>query len=347
MLYEALDNKVFTGAATCVSEGRQIILNECLGRLGDIDTPPLTHRTLFDLASLTKVVSTTLAWMILAAKEDGILDAHLGNWFDSIPSEKALITPRHLLAHISGLPAWRPYYLVTQSSETRNAMVSRILAEPLEYPVGQECIYSDLGFILLGRMLELYWKKDLDTLCREQIYVPLGLEHDLLFKPDPKEHSIVWTRWDDPPGTVNDLNARAMGGVAGHAGLFGTATGLTKVAEQVLGSLVSLHGFFPHETAKSFCTRLNAPNGITRTLGFDTPSLEGSSSGTRFSNNSIGHTGFTGTSIWIDPVKQVVVTLLTNRVFMGEADPRIKLLRPMFHDAIMEEIMGGESSHGG
>jgi len=339
ILQEALNNKVFTAAAACVSRRGRIVFSESFGQEGGAGTPPVTSRTLFDLASLTKIVGTALAWIILAGEEEGILDAHLDRWFDSVPSDKVSITPSNLLAHTSGLPAWRPYYLMNRDSGDSDTIVSWILAEPLMCPPGSRCVYSDLGFILLGRMLELSWGSSLDELLHNRIYKPLGLQDALLFRPDPNKHCVAWARRDDPAGEVNDLNARAMGGVAGHAGLFGTALGITRIADQLLESLISDEGFFPSKTARSFCTRLDAPEGITRTLGFDTPSPEGSSSGSRFSQSSIGHTGFTGTSIWIDPAQKVVVTLLTNRVFMGESDQRIKTLRPLFHDAVMEEIL--------
>lgn len=343
ILQDALDNKLFTGAAACVSHGGQIVFTELFGKEGDAGTPQVTNRTLFDLASLTKIVGTTLAWVDLAAQEKGILDTCLGRWFDSVPSDKVLITPRHLLAHTSGLPHWRPYYLMIRTDGAPDTIISWILAEPLCSSVGSRCVYSDLGFILLGRMLELYWGRSLDELLRERIYGPLELQEDIVFRPDPNRHSVAWTRSSEPPGLVNDLNARAMGGVAGHAGLFGTALGITEIADQLLASLTSSTGFFPSQTARLFCKRLDAPEGMTRTLGFDSPSPEGSSSGSRFSQTSIGHTGFTGTSIWIDPARKVVVTLLTNRVFMGESDQRIKALRPMFHDAVMGEILKDES----
>jgi CubicO group peptidase (beta-lactamase class C family) len=139
---------------------------------------------------------------------------------------------------------------------------------------------------------------------------------------------------------VNDLNARALGGVAGHAGLFGTAKGVAKMAAEILSSLASARGFFDRATTSAFCTGVGPRNGNNRALGFDTPSIEGSSAGHQFSSRSVGHTGFTGTSLWIDPETDVIVVLLTNRVFMGESDFRLTAFRPKLHDTIMGEIGG-------
>jgi CubicO group peptidase (beta-lactamase class C family) len=158
----------------------------------------------------------------------------------------------------------------------------------------------------------------------------------LLFLLSGQNDRAALTREDDPPGIVNDLNARCLGGVSGHAGLFGTAGGVAALAEQFLSSLNGSAGLFDQKTIRSFCDRAGFVPGCTRALGFDTPSEEGSTSGDKFSRDSIGHTGFTGVSLWIDIPREIVVVLLTNRVYMGESDFRIKTFRPLIHNTIME-----------
>ena len=197
-------------------------------------------------------------------------------------------------------------------------------------------MYSDLGFIVLAAIVEAETGKSLDAFAREEVFQPLGVSQDLLFRPVHDHGRIAWTRPGDTPGLVNDLNTRAMHGMSGHAGLFGTAQGAAAVAEEILWSFTSRRGFFDHSTTRLFCRRAGIVAGSTRALGFDTPSDEGSSSGSYFSEESLGHTGFTGTSIWMDPQRQIVVVLFTNRVFMGESDTRIKDFRPKLHDAIMQ-----------
>ncbi len=339
ILQQAYHDKMFTAAVACVAiEDRQVFL-EAIGTLGGPGTPPVTAHTLFDLASLTKVIATTMAWAFLASKDPSVLDTPISFWLDAVPADKLEITPRLLLAHASGLPAWRPYYLMSLPQKPMDYVIAKILSEPLEYQVGKETLYSDLGFILLGRLLEVATRQDLQLLCKKFIFEPLGLQCDLTFLPEPKAQPTAWTRFDEPfKGAVNDLNCRALGGVTGHAGLFGTASGVTRMGQHFLQSLTSYNGFLKNETALTFAKRAGISADSTRALGFDTPSESDSSSGQYFSPSSLGHTGFTGTSIWLDPERRVIVTLLTNRVIMGEADLRIKMLRPMFHDAIMKVV---------
>ena len=195
--------------------------------------------------------------------------------------------------------------------------------------------------MLLGFIIEMETGRNLEQFSRERIYEPLGLADDLLFRPKDDKR-IAMTRAGDFPGLVNDLNARALGGISGHAGLFGTAKGVAALAGEILMSLKESGRFFDKETTRTFCARAGFTPDSTRTLGFDTPSEEGSTSGRLFSKDSVGHTGFTGVSLWIDIPRDLIVVLLTNRVFLGEADFRIKEFRPMIHDAVMEHLL----SHG-
>lgn len=330
----ALQERMFPGAALAVSLGSESVFERCYGTLGGPGTEPVTSATLFDLASLTKVLATTPCWMVMAARDPAILDRMIAHWFPDVPGDKVRITPRHLLAHCSGLPAWKPYYL--HGNHTAETMTARIFSEPLAYEVGTGCVYSDLGFMLLAFIVERETGQSLPAFTASSMYEPLGLEKNLLFLPSGEQHRIARTREDDPPGVVNDLNARCLGGISGHAGLFGTVRGVTAMAQQLLFSLKSSEGPFDRTTMRMFCRRAGFVHGCTRALGFDTPSEEGSSSGDHFSPDSIGHTGFTGVSLWIDIQKELIVTLLTNRVYMGESDFRIKSFRPLVHDTIVE-----------
>ncbi|MBI5248053.1 MAG: beta-lactamase family protein [Desulfomonile tiedjei] len=334
LVLSALEQCMFTGAAILVSRRLETLFEGYYGSVGGTGTACVTKETLFDLASLTKVLATTPCWIVMAASDPKIVDLEISHWFADVPRDKAGITPRHMLAHCSGLPAWRPYYL--HGRHNQDEMNARILSEPLEYDTGRGCIYSDLGFMLLASIVEQETGQSVASFSPSKVYEPLGLNRDLLFLPSGADHTIALTREGDPPGIVNDLNGRSLGGVSGHAGLFGTARGVAVTAQQFLLSLSGSQGFFDQKTIRSFCNRAGFVPSCTRALGFDTPSEEGSSSGERFSQDSIGHTGFTGVSLWIDIPREIVVVLLTNRVFMGESDFRIKTFRPILHNAVME-----------
>lgn len=336
-MHQALEEGLFTAARLMVSRGGETLYAESYGTLGGAGTPAVTSGTFFDLASLTKVLATTPVWMILASEKPGILDRPLSRWFPDVPPDKAGITPRWLLAHGSGLPAWRPYYLLVHGTNRVLEPVERIFQEPLDYEPGRGCIYSDLGFMLLAAIVRAETGAGLPEFCKERVYEPLGLTEELCFLPDAEKRSIAATRPGEQAGLVNDLNCRAMRGISGHAGLFGTARGVTTLAQEILASLKSGGRLFDPGTVRMFTSRAALAPDCTRALGFDTPSAEGSTSGRHFSLTSLGHTGFTGTSLWMDPEKDLIVVLLTNRVFAGESDMRIKSFRPLIHDLIMEE----------
>jgi CubicO group peptidase (beta-lactamase class C family) len=338
---QGLNEEMFTGAVLLVTTGKNILFHETYGTLGGMGTEPVKHETLFDLASLTKVLAVTPSWILMAGEDPGILDQSICRWFSNTPVDKRCITPRHLLAHASGLPAWRPYYLLPASRHTSEDTAARILEEPPEYSPDRGSVYSDLGFILLGFIIEKETGRDLEQFTREMIYEPLGLTEDLLFTPQAGKRTAM-TRVGELSGLVNDLNARALGGVAGHAGLFGTGRGVAALAGEMLLSLKESGRFFNSDVTRTFCTRAGFTTDSTRALGFDTPSEKGSTSGRLFSKDSVGHTGFTGVSLWIDIPRELIVVLLTNRVFMGEADFRIKEFRPMIHDAVMESVLSQE-----
>ncbi|HMK35232.1 MAG TPA: serine hydrolase domain-containing protein [Desulfomonilaceae bacterium] len=332
-----LEQDMFTAAVLQVIRKGRILFHGAYGTLGGQGTPEADTQTLFDMASVTKILATTPLWMLLESESPGIIDENLTRWFPEAPPDKSSITPRHLLAHASGLPAWRPYYLMGSGSSHSASVRARILSEVLAYPIGRGCIYSDLGFMLLGFMLEKETGRSLKECAREMMYEPLGLE-DMLFRPADRAERIALTRFGDATGLVNDLNARALGGVAGHAGLFATADAAGRLALEIMRSYLD-RGFFKTSVIRRFCARPGFTADSTRALGFDTPAVEGSSCGRFFSRRSVGHTGFTGVSLWMDMEREAIGVLLTNRVVKGESDFRIKDFRPSVYDAVMSAVV--------
>ncbi|HEX6940023.1 MAG TPA: glycoside hydrolase family 3 N-terminal domain-containing protein [Longimicrobiales bacterium] len=324
---------------------------------------PVTDSTLYDLASLTKVVGTTTAIMLL--DEEGLVDIdapvsrYLPGWGGS--PDKAGVTVRHLLTHTSGLPAFAPLWRELRGKE---AYVRRILSMPLEYTPGEKTVYSDFGAILLGAIVERVSGQPLDRFLAERVFGPLGMvetgynplewgdpadgaksagpaagaaaDAAILRRIAPTEIDTVF-RHTHVHGVVHDENAYAMGGVAPHAGLFSSARDLAIFAQMMLnggfyGDVRLLHP----ETIRRYTARQS--EGSSRALGWDTPS-ERSSAGAYFSASSFGHTGFTGTSLWIDPTQDLFVVLLTNRVNPTRANTHHVALRREVHDAVARAIV--------
>jgi CubicO group peptidase (beta-lactamase class C family) len=225
-------------------------------------------------------------------------------------------------------------------ARTRDELLQAAFSTPLAYDPGSHAEYSDIGFILLGIALERLADEALDRFCQREIFGPLGLTHTT-FNPAPELRPQIPPTADDQTfrhriiqGEVQDENASVLGGIAAHAGLFATAEDLAIFAVALLqGGTPILHS----ETVTLFTTRESAPDGTSRALGWDTPSAP-SQSGTYFSPRSYGHLGYTGTSLWIDPERNLSVTLLTNRTWPDCANQVIKQIRPRFHDAIFEAL---------
>lgn len=250
---------------------------------------------------------------------------------------RAQVTFHMLLAHSSGLPGYLRLY---KSAKGREAIVAAACAAPLEADPGTRAEYSDIGFIALGEALAKLADEPLDRFCQREVFGPLGMSTTGFRPPsDWKEH--VPPTVDDRgfrkrvvQGEVHDENASAMGGVAGHAGLFGAARDLATFAHVLL---TSGRPILRAETTSLFTRREPAPPGTSRALGWDTPSSP-SQSGKHFSPRSFGHLGYTGTSLWIDPERQLSVALLTNRTWPDGASEKIKEVRPRFHDAMVEAL---------
>lgn len=334
----------FPGGVLAVGHRGSLVHLHPFGRLTYVaDAPPVTAQTLYDLASLTKVVATTTVAMTLVDEGRLDLDQPVQELLPGFrgPGKEA-ITVRHLLTHSSGLPAVAPLFREIQG---RAAYLERIQAMDLEYPPGSRSVYSDLGVILLGEIIERTAGQPLEALVRERVLDPLGMR-DTLFRPPADLRPRIAPTEFDPwrgrlvQGEVHDENAFAMGGVAPHAGLFGTARDLARFAQMLLnGGSLDGRRIVSQKTAELFTRRAGVP-GSDRALGWDTKSAEGSSAGTLFSPRSFGHTGFTGTSLWMDPERGLYVILLTNRVHPTRENNLIREVRPAVADLVVRALAG-------
>ena len=257
--------------------------------------------------------------------------------FQSEDSRRKEITPRQLLSHSSGLPAYERLFL---RSKTKDQLLQQAFAVPLKYEPGTHTEYSDVGFILLGVALERIASESLERFCQREIFGPLGMSHTTFNPPAGWKLRVVPTADDETfrkriiQGEVQDENASVMGGVAPHAGLFAAASDVARFAHAMLNGGAPI---LRRETLSFFTRREHLPAGSSRALGWDTPSSP-SQSGKYLSPSSFGHLGYTGTSLWIDPQRQISITLLTNRTWPDCANQAIKEVRPAFHDAVMEAL---------
>ncbi len=344
VLDDALKSKAFPGGAVVVAREGKLAMERAFGRQSYAeDAPRVTMDTIYDVASLTKVVVTTTLAMILFEKEELRLEAPVRDYLPELAGEgKDVITVADLLAHSSGILWWKDYYK-TLSSEGSAVEVRR---RYVDYPPRSKSVYSDLGFILLGEILERVSGLSLDAMATEAIFEPLGMRHTQ-FRPPASLGSRIAPTEDDPwrgrmvTGEVHDENAFALGGVAPHAGLFSTAADLAIFAQMILnGGVYDGHRIVKRSTIERFTRRADLAPGSSRALGWDTPSIppEASSTGRYFSSSSFGEYGFTGTSLWVDPEQELFVVLLTNRVHPSRDNTQIREVRPTFHDAVMEAL---------
>jgi len=329
-----------------VAIGRRGVLAHlaAFGRLScDADAAPVRVDTIYDLASLTKVVATTTATMMMVDEGRLDLDAPVQSFLPRfVGPGKEAVTVRHLLTHSSGIDWWAPLY---QELRGKEAFLDRIYSMRLVYPPGTETKYSDLGVMLLGEILERVSGRSLPELLKERLFGPLGMV-DTGWLPAPELLPRIAPTENDPwrgrvvRGEVHDENAAALGGVAPHAGLFSTAPDLARFVQMLLWKGVYGHRrYVRRETVELFTRPAGIPEGSSRGLGWDTKSPEGSSAGTLFSPDSFGHTGFTGTSIWVDPERELFVILLTNRVHPTRENQQIREVRPAVADAVIRALV--------
>ena len=361
VLRDAIAKRAFPAASIAVTSNGKLVALKAFGRFTyQPDSHQVTAASIFDLASVSKPVATTSMAMILYQR--GLLDLEVpiasivpafavAGLSDTDPRRRE-VTLHMLLAHSSGLPAYERLFLKVK---TKAELLAAAFATPLTADPGTRVEYSDIGFIILGVALERIADETLDRFCQRELFGPLGMVHTAYNPPAAWRDSIPPTADDRSfrnriiQGEVQDENASVLGGVAGHAGLFATAedlatfahfliqAGRTSSGPASLHSDILRHEILRPETLALFTRRESSPPGTSRALGWDTPSSP-SQSGKYFSAASFGHLGYTGTSLWIDPQRQLSITLLTNRTWPECANEAIKQVRPRFHDAVMAAL---------
>ncbi len=337
LLLDGSQTRVFPAAVLEVGSRHALEYREAFGVLHYGPTAPATEpETIFDLASLTKVIATTTLAMRLVDAGRLHLDDPVGRWLpDWRGTDRDAVSIHDLLAHSSGLSAYLPFY---RDLSGRTEFQHAISTLPLEYPPQSRAVYSDLGFILLGFILEAAGGAALATQFSFLAQPPpesLGFTPPKAWRSRVAPTEVDLWRGRLLAGEVHDENAWALGGVAGHAGLFGTAGAVGRFARLVLQTLAGGQALVRPETLARFVTPTRVP-GSSRALGWDTMRVT-SSCGTRMSPSAIGHTGFTGASLWLDPNLDLYVVLLSNRVHPSRTNEAMAQLRPLVHDAVVEE----------
>ena len=340
-------DSAFPGAVVAVGYHDSVVLMAAVGHYGANDPTPVTTETIYDLASLTKVIGLTTATMMLVDEGKLDLDAPVQRYVPAFQGvNKSQVTMKNLLTHSSGMPAWRALYAEAKTREEALALVdtTALLRQP-----GDTFIYSDLGAMTLAQAVEAITGERLDHFLATNMFEPLGMTSTRYLPPGDWRSRIAPTENDTVfrhrllRGEVHDENAGRLGGVSGHAGLFSNAPDLAKFAQWLLDTRAAR---LPPSAAlrrpsppvvQQFTTRQNIPPGSSRALGWDTPS-EHSSAGTKMGPNAFGHTGFTGTSIWFDPDRDLFIILLTNRVNPTRANTKILQVRPRVADLVNDAL---------
>jgi serine-type D-Ala-D-Ala carboxypeptidase len=346
LMTEAIKKFVFPGAVLLFSKEGLILFHKAYGVGNIFSRYPVSLHTFFDLASLTKPLATATSIMALLRDGKLALENQVGQILPEFKkSEKNEIRIEHLLSHSSGLPDYFPFYKVLEKypvHERKPRLRCLLINIPLKNPIGHTTLYSDLGFMILSWIIETTAKCTIDRFVNDEVFNPLGLRNLFYHK---KKKKIEYAATELCPwrkrlieGVVHDENAFVVGGIEGHAGLFGTAEDIHRLLEHILTIYTDdlFKGIFPAHFVKIFLKRFK---NFDRTLGFDTPSDKYSSSGQFFSPKSVGHLGFTGTSFWMDLQRSIIVILLTNRIHPDRKNENIKKFRPALHDAIMSKIM--------
>ncbi len=348
----AVSKGIFPGAVLLCALGHHVIFHEAFGMADLFENRKMQKDSIFDLASLTKPLATTLAVSKLMEKGKLSLDQKISSILTEFQnSRKSHITIDMLLRHRSGFPAHRNYYLdlLHSGEEPRQCLRRFLIKEKLENKIGEKEVYSDLGFMVLAWIIERVSNQRLDQFVSHEIFIPLGIERLFFMELSPENEKFKWYRGEfaatqECPwrkkvlrGEVDDDNAYAVGGIDGHAGLFGDALSVYGLCSEILKALQNRPSLvLTPGIIKKFVKK---DKGFERVAGFDTPSKKESSSGRFFSESSIGHLGFTGTSFWIDPENGLIIVLLTNRVHPSRSGEGIKEFRPRIHDLIRVELM--------
>ncbi|MEO8231976.1 MAG: serine hydrolase [Ignavibacteriota bacterium] len=340
VINNAIVDEAFPGAVVLVWKDGKIIFEKAFGNFTyDKTSPKVNTNTIYDLASVTKVVATTTATMICYDRKLFSLDDKVVKYIPEFGvNGKENITIKNLLLHNSGLVAWKKFY---ERNLTANEVLKEIYSAELEYKTGEKMIYSDLGIITLGKIIEKVTGKSLDVFCKDEIFVPLKMNSTFYNPPDslkklcaPTELDNYW-RMKTLQGEVHDETSAMLNGVAGHAGLFSTAEDISKLMAMLMNKgKLNDKQLIQQGTIEYFTKRYSDES--SRAIGWDTKSETGSSSGNYFSKNSFGHTGYTGTSIWADPERDLFVVFLTNRVYPTRENGKLGKVRPELHDTIIK-----------
>lgn len=350
LLDDAVTGGVFPGGTILVADQGQVVWEHVFGRLVPGESA-VTPKTYYDVASLTKVAATTASLMQLVAEDAINIDDAVVTHVPELACEGMHeVRVRHLLSHSSGLPAWHPFYeellKAPPSVNRRKKMLQLVAQHPLQVRPGTRSVYSDLGFILLGFFLERVTGERLDSLAGRLVFEPLGMQRtrfvDLAAggaRPDPVAPTEICPYRGLVRGEVHDDNCHAAGGILGHAGLFSTAQDLGLLCRALVTAWQGSAGPFSADVVRMFFAASGVP-GSTWRLGWDGPAPAPglSQAGERWSKSGVGHMGFTGCSVWVDPSRARWVVLLSNRVHPSRDDDRIKKVRPRVHDAISNAL---------
>ena len=342
LMISAVSDSIFPGAVLLFGVDDKILYNKSFGHYTyDKTSKPISVNSIFDLASVSKVVGTTSAAMILVDEGKLNLDERVIKYLPEFNNNgKEKITIRNLLVHNSGLAAFKKYY---DEFSTPEEVVNDIMNLELTYEPGTKYVYSDLGMVTLQKVIERITGKSLDDFLEENLFQPLGMNSTMYNPSNDIKQNCVPTELDDfwrmrlLQGEVHDERAFMLNGVAGHAGLFSTAEDLSKFVRMLLNDGKSNGEKIISKNIISEWTTKQSDQS-DRALGWDTRSEENSSSGKYFSMSSFGHTGYTGTSIWIDKENKLFVILLTNRVHPTRKNRKIIKFRPIIHDAIFQSL---------
>ncbi len=338
VLRRALADSAFPGAYAVVGTRAGVLASGSVGSLDWRERTPPDDRTIWDLASLTKVVALTTAMMQLVERGLVDLDAPVRRYVPEYAGGDQVLV-RHLLTHSGGMPAWRPLY--KEAATPEQALAIALATAPDTTP-GSRYVYSDLGAIVLGQVVARVSGEPFDRYVRRAIWEPLGMRETMFLPPAELRPRIAPTEVDPwrqrhLRGEVHDENAHALGGVSSHAGLFSTARDLARFARMLLGG-GELEGRRVLDSATIARFTRVADSALShRALGWETPSGS-NSAGTMMSRRAFGHTGFTGTSLWVDPEHDVFVVLLTNRVNPTRENRRIGAVRTALADSVMRVV---------
>lgn len=344
----AINAKITPGAQVFIAKDGEIVSSRGFGfQTYDNNSPPITKTSIYDVASLTKVLATTPVAMKLINQKKLGLDQSVSQFFPQFTTDnKDEITIRHLLTHSSGLKPFIEFFKFTPLP-SKDKIIAHILESELDFIPGEKYQYSDLGMIILKEIIEKVSNQSLNKLSHSLLYSPLGMTStffnpsvDIIRKIVPTEIDNVY-RNRLLKGEVHDENAHVLGGISGHAGIFSTASDIGKYAQMMLnGGIWEGRRIFKNKQVKQFTELHNLPSGSERTLGWDTPSTNGkSSAGDYFSKSTYGHLGYTGTSLWIDPENQIIVVLLTNRVHPTRERGGMYGIRRDFHTEVMKTLL--------